>query len=119
MFGAEMKWRKGMEMAISTLVVIVLAVLVLIGLLVIWNQQTGIFSDFLSDIAGKTNVDNLVIACNSLVTQQAIYDYCCVEKEVKYKAEGKIKEEKMTCKELAEKSFTGERINKLNCGGAC
>ena len=114
-----MKGKKGMEMAVSTIVIIVLAVLVLVGLLVILNQQTGIFSDFLNNIAGKTNVDSLVTSCNSLVTQQIVYDYCCVEKEVKYKVEGKIKEEKMTCKELAEKSFVAGRIDKLGCGNAC
>ena len=107
--------KKGFELAINTIVMIVLAVLVLIGVLLIWNQQTGIFSDFLKNLAGKTNVDSLVASCNSLVTQEAVYNYCCVERDVKYEADGGLKEEKMTCEELSGRTFTSNRINKLEC----
>lgn len=108
--------KKGFELAIRTIVIIVLAILVLIAVLVIFNQQTGIFSDFLLNLMGKTNVDAIVTSCNSLVTRKAVYDYCCIEREVKYrdKANGKIKEEKLTCEKLAEKPFGG-RIDELNC----
>lgn len=111
--------KKGMELAVGTLIVIILSVFVLIALLIIWNQQTGIFSDFLKNIAGKTNIDSLVTSCNSFVTQQAFYDYCCVKRDVNYEGivEGKRKiiEQELTCKELSGKTFTGGRIEKLNC----
>ena len=110
--------KRGLELAIGTLVVIILGVLVLIAILIIWNYQTGIFSDFLRNISGKTNVDSLVTGCNSLVTQQAVYEYCCVEKEAKYEQDGEIKKEKLTCDELREKEFTGNRLNELNCENA-
>jgi|SRR3989344_4149713 len=110
--------KRGLELAIGTLVVIILGVLVLIAILIIWNYQTGIFSDFLRNISGKTNVDSLVTGCNSLVTQQAVYEYCCIKKDVKYEQNGEIKKEKLTCSELREKEFAGDRVNELNCGDA-
>lgn len=112
------KDKKGLQLAINTVVIVAISILVLIGLIVFWNYQTSVFSDFLKNLAGKTNVDALVTSCNSLVGGQGIYDYCCVEREVKYKdeASGGIREEKNTCEELAEKF--PERINKLNCENA-
>lgn len=104
-------------MAVGTIVVIILGILILIGLLVFWNYQTGIFSDFLENIQGKTNVDSIVTACNTQQSQQAVYEYCCVKKQVKYtNEENKIVEEELTCLEISEKSFTSNRIQKLNCG---
>jgi len=108
------KDKKAMELAIRTIVIIVLAILVLVAVLFIWNQQTRIFSDFLKNLAGKTNVDSLVTSCNSLVGRGSVYEYCCVKREVRYEEAGQLREETLTCYQLSEKSF-GERINKLNC----
>ncbi len=113
-----MKDKRGMELAVNTLVIIVLSILVLIAILIIFERQTGIFSDFINNLMGKTNVDSLVTSCNSLASQNSVYEYCCVGKEARYKSEGKIIEEELTCKELADKSF-GSGINKLSCGEAC
>ena len=110
--------KRGLELAIGTLIIIILAILVLVAILVIWNYQTGIFSDFLRNLQGKTNVDSLVTACNSLVTQNSVYNYCCVKKDVRYQENEKILKDKLTCQELSEKQFTGDRIEKLNCEDA-
>ncbi len=115
----KMENKRGMELAVNTLVIIVLSILVLIALLLIWNQQTGIFSEFIGDLIGKTNVDSLVVSCNSLASQNAVYEYCCAEKKARYKSEGKIIKEELTCSSLVEKSFTSGRINKLNCENIC
>jgi len=108
------KDRRGMELAIGTLVIIILSIFVLIALLFIWNQQTGIFSDFLKNIAGESNVDAVVVACNSLVTRNSVYEYCCTKREVKLEDESL----ELTCQELSEKEF-GSRVNKLNCESVC
>ena len=105
--------KRGFELTISTVVIIILFVFVLISLLVFWNYQTGIFSDFIRNIMGKSNVDSLVISCNSLVNQNAVYEYCCEKKQVKLTSE----ELELTCKELSEKDY-GTRIEKLNCDNA-
>ena len=111
--------KKAMEMSINVVVIIVLAILLLIALVIILNRQTGFFSDFLNNLFGKTNVDNLVTSCNSFASQNAVYEFCCSEREAKYRKEGKIVEENLTCKVLADKSFTSGRINKVNCEGVC
>jgi len=110
--------KKGLELSINVIVIIVLAILLLVALIIILNRQTGIFSDFLSNLFSRANVDNIVASCNSLVTQNSVYEYCCAEREVKYEKDAKLTEEKLTCKELEEKNFTGGRINKLNCENA-
>jgi len=110
--------KKALEMAVNTIIIIVLSVLVLIVLIFIFNQQTGIFSNFINNLVGRTNVDSVVTACNSLTASNSVYEYCCVEKEVRHSEDRKTKEEKLTCQELAEKSFTGGRINKINCESA-
>ena len=102
-------------MAVSTIVIIILSILVLIALIFIFNQQTRFFSDFINNIIGKTNVDSIVTACNSLASSNYFYEYCCVEKEVRYKKDKELVKEEMTCKELADKEIVGGRINKINC----
>lgn len=116
--GFFIKNKKGLELAVNTLIVIILAILVLIAVLVVFDRQTGIFSDFIGNLIGKTNIDSLVASCNSLSSQEASYDFCCVGKKARYKSEGKIIEEEITCQELSDKSF-GSGINKLNCEGVC
>jgi len=115
----KVRAKKAMEMSINVIVIIVLAILLLITLVIILNRQTGFFSDFLNNLFGKTNVDNLVTSCNSFASQNAVYEFCCSEQDVKYRKEGKMAEETMTCLELADKNFTAGRINKLDCGEGC
>jgi uncharacterized protein YxeA len=109
--------KKAMQIAISTLVIIILSVLILVGLLVFWNYQTGMFSDFLKSVQGETNIDSIVTACNTQVTQNSFHEYCCVGKSVKYEKGGKIVEEEMTCSELGDMDI-GKRIQDLNCENA-
>lgn len=68
--------KKGAEMTIGTLVVIVLAILVLVVLALgfgagwssLWSKITGFFS--------PVNVDSVKQACVFACTSQAKYDYC-------------------------------------------
>ena len=111
------KNKKGLQLAVSTIIIIILGILVLVGLLFLWNQQTGVFSDFLGNIVGKTNVDAVVVSCNALYNQQSFYDFCCVKREVRYELNGKIEKEKISCLEFSEKDI-GARVEKLNCENA-
>ncbi len=110
--------KKGVELAVRTLVIIVLSVLILIALIVVFTNQSEFFVDFLNNLVGKTNVDSLVTSCNSLVTQNSVYEYCCVKRNVKYEQDGEMKGKKLTCLELSEKNFTAGRIQELNCDDA-
>jgi len=81
--------KKGAEMTIGTLVVIVLAIIVLVVIALgfgtgwsnLWSKITGYFG-------GGSNVDSIKQACSYACTTQATYDYCCAVREVKYAKDG-------------------------------
>ena len=110
-----MKKKRGMEMAVSTIILIVLGVLVLVGLLFLLTTQTTFFSNFLATIFSKTNVDQVVGSCNSLASTNSVYSYCCEEKEVKLG--GAQENLELTCDELRDEDFIGGRILSLDCSG--
>jgi len=111
--------KRGIELSIRTIIIIVLAILVLAGLIIMFTQQTSIFSDFLDGIFGKSNVDSMITSCNSFAGREAFYEFCCTEKTIKYELGGKLKKEKMTCLALSENPLSTNKINKLNCEGIC
>jgi hypothetical protein len=112
--GEKMKNKKGMELMVETYVVIILALLVAVVLIIIWDIQTGKFTSYIKEIMGKSNVDSSVAACNSLVARQATYEYCCSAREVRYEVNGSVEKEEMTCSELSAKEF-GANVEKMNC----
>lgn len=91
--------KKGAEMAIGTLVVIILSILVLVliafgfgmGWRNLWDKISGTFG-------GGVNVDSLKQACEYACTTQRTYEYCCIERSINYKDEaGSLQVEKGTC----------------------
>ncbi len=78
--------KKGAEMAIGTLVVIVLAILVLV--LIAFGFATGwsnLFDKVRGFFGGAVNVDSLKQACTVACTTQSTFEYCCVTKTINYK----------------------------------
>ena len=77
--------KKGAEMTIGTLVVIVLAIIVLVVIALgfgtgwsnLWSKITGYFG-------GGSNVDSIKQACSYACTTQATYDYCSLSRDVTY-----------------------------------
>jgi hypothetical protein len=105
--------KKAVSLSITTVILIVLGLLVLIGLLILINSQTGFFSDILNNLLGRSNVDSVVLSCNTFFNSQSFFIYCCDKKTV-ITGDEKMK---LTCFELSEKEFIGGRINKLDCEG--
>jgi len=76
--------KKGAEMAIGTLVVIVLAIIVLVVIALgfgmgwsnLWSKMTGFFS--------PANVDSTKQACSYACTTNAQYDFCQLKREVTF-----------------------------------
>ena len=74
--------KKGAEMTISTLVIIVLAIIVLVVLALgfgagwtnLWSKISGYFT--------PVNVDTIKQACNYACTTQAKNDYCCLKRDL-------------------------------------
>jgi hypothetical protein len=105
--------KSGMQMTISTIVVILLSIVVLVLLLFYLNSQTGIFNRFIKTQSGESNVDTIVTSCNSLVEIESLYSYCCEEKEVVLG--GDADDIIVTCNEAADLDWSGERIDPLDC----
>ena len=114
-----MKNKRGLQLAIETVIIMVLAVALLLTLFGFWAYQKGIFGDFLRQHGDKPNVDELISICNSLVDSEASYEYCCVNKKIKYMENDELKEKELTCEKLAAESYVSERINEMECEDDC
>jgi len=116
-FGMSMrniaKSKRAAEMTIGTLVVIVLAIIVLVVIALgfgmgwsnLWSKITGYFG-------GDSNVDSIKQACSYACTTNAVYDYCCAERNIKY---SKTSSEKSTC--VLSKTKIGLTDCGITCGG--
>ena|SRR3989344_2394939 len=103
--------KKGFELTISTLVVIVLGVVLLIALVLgftlgwqnFWLTIKGYFS---------SDVSKTIQACQTVCQMQNAYDFCCLQRELKFNNTAKI--EKINC--------TDERLKvecDINCKDVC
>ena len=109
--------KKGFEMAIGTVVIMVLAIALLVALFFLLKTQFGFFNDNLNVVQSKSNVDAVVNSCNSLVIGEQAYSYCCEKKDIQT---GNDDEEfKLTCNELKSTDFVAGRIQNLNCDFNC
>jgi len=108
--------KKGLELAINTIVILILAVLILAALILFF---TGSFTTFYEKIKGYSsysNVDNVVNGCNILVDTNGQHSYCCEKKTVKYINKGDKDEGEFSCLEASNQEF-GNGIKRLNCEG--
>ncbi len=105
-----MRNKKGMEMAISTIILIVLGIFVLVGLMFMLVTQFGFFKDNAFG-GGESNVDSVVKGCNLLVESEQEYSYCCDVLEIKTSDV----ELELTCFESFSSAWAGERISHMDC----
>lgn len=97
--------KKGFELAISTIILLIIGLLVLIALILAF---TGVFANFWSKIRGYSGseVDNLAKLCDTQCRLDNKYSFCCEEK--------KLGKQNTTCLD--------ERIKiecEINCGDIC
>lgn len=111
----ENRKKKAVEIMTTTYFMILLIILALFIVITFWDFQTGKFSSFLDRVFRRTNLDKWIESCNSLASKNSGYNYCCIRRGVNYKLNGTFIVEELTCRELAEKTFTEGRVNKLNC----
>ena len=97
-----MKNKRGAEMTIGTLVIIVLAVVVLVflifGFTTGWGNLWGKIFNF---GGGKVNVDAVVTGCGISCDSLAEYDWCKTRELIEEDAEGKINKTDVTCESIA------------------
>lgn len=101
-----------MQLAIGTIILIILGILVLVGLLFLVNKQTGIFSSIIQS-SGESNVDVVVSMCNSLVDSENDYAYCCEKKKIVFVDESVD----LTCFEFSSVEGFEDRVELLDCSG--
>lgn len=101
--------KRGFDLAISTLVVIVLAMLVLLALALAF---TGGFSKFWLTVKNYfvSDVSTTKQACENACNSGLSYDFCCVQRELDF-GQGK---EKITCEDKSLNISCN-----LNCEEVC
>jgi hypothetical protein len=104
--------KKGLEMAINTIVTLVLAIAVLLFMFLFFTDAGGEFLGKIKGHSGYSNVDIVVDNCNFYVDTEAEYGYCCEKKDVKYLEDGEKESGKFNCLEVNER-FGG--VGTLNC----
>ncbi|MEK6914455.1 MAG: hypothetical protein AABW83_02280 [Nanoarchaeota archaeon] len=109
-----MKSKKGMEMAINTVVILVISILVLVFLILFFTEAGSNFLSKIKGYSGYSNVDEVINNCNLYVDTEAQYSYCCDKKVVKYLENDKKIENKFTCLDINDK-FGG--VKGMSCGG--
>ncbi len=99
--------KKGFQLAISTLIVIILGLLILIALSLAFT--TG-FEGFMNRLRGfqGSEIDNAVNECKTACTMKNEHDFCCKERIVE--------DEKVTCKDLVEQ---GKIECDIDCANMC
>jgi hypothetical protein len=79
-----LKSKKGAEMTIGTIIIIILALLVLVFLIYAFFKSGGSLTDTLKNFfAGGPNVDTIKSACTAACTTQSTYAYCTESRTLK------------------------------------
>lgn len=101
-----------MEIALTTVILIVLSMAVLTILFVYFSERAGIFIREVEEYTPKSNLDSFVGACNLLVSRKAEYSYCCEKKEVVLSENNSVV---LSCGDAALKDWGRGRIKELEC----
>ena len=107
--------KRASELAFSTIVIIVLALIFLIFMIVFFNSSTSGFRDKILSLLGGSNVDSIKSSCNTQAIQGSEFEYCCVNKTVKVSSKETLQ---LTCEKASQESW-GSSINKISCVGVC
>jgi hypothetical protein len=79
-----MKNKKGFDLAISTLILLVLGIFVLIGFILILTMGWGNFKEMVFGISGS-EMANAQKVCELQCDLDNKYDFCCVNKTIESK----------------------------------
>ncbi len=107
-----MKNKRGFELAINTVVILVLAILVLLFLVLFFTSSSSDFTTKIKSYFSYSNIDNIIDRCNMLSDVSREYEFCCEKRTVRYYENSEKIEKEFTCKELPKKITD---IKKLSC----
>ena len=103
--------KKGLELAVNTLVILILAVVLLAFMIVFFTTSSGDFASKIRSYFGYSNVDNVADSCSILADTNSEYSYCCERKLVRFYENGEKAESMFTCNEMAERFGNVDRLN--------
>ncbi|MFH0711608.1 MAG: hypothetical protein V1889_00615 [archaeon] len=106
--------KRGLEMAVTTVIMIILSIAVLTILIIFVNSQTGFLSRWFRGYESESNVDVVVSACNNLVATESVYSYCCEERDVVLNGKDKLE---LTCGAARVEGWSSGKINEMSCDG--
>jgi len=107
---------KGLEMAINTIVVLVLAIVVLVFLVLFFTNSGGEFADRVKSYFSYSNVDRVVEQCNLLADLDNVYTYCCEEHKVKFYTRSERDEGTFRCSEMVDRfGVDGMSCSEVKC----
>ena len=118
--------KRGLEMAVTTVIMIILSIAVLTILVIFVNSQTGFLSRWLGTQGSESNVDSVISTCNAFVATDSVYSYCCEEKLIVFGGDGDVDEDgnvvekkdlRQTCNIARDESWSAGRIDELSCEG--
>src|SRR3989344_8957286 len=89
--------KKGMSLAINTVVVLVLAIMVLVFMVLFFTSVGGEFTNKIQSYFSYTNVDEVIEQCTILVDLESRYSYCCEVRTVKFYTNGEKDSGTFTC----------------------
>lgn len=107
--------KRGFELALNTIVLLVLAMLVLLFGILFFTKGSESFSDTITSYFSYSNVDSVVQRCNILADSNSVNGFCCEKIEIKYYSDDKKAQGQFSCNELIDKSFVNNKINPVDC----
>ena len=111
--------KKGAELTVGTLVIIVLAIIVLVVLALGFGTGWSNLWSKISNYFTPVNVDSVKQACVYACNTQATYAYCCQPRNVVVIGEDGKKDttthKGKSCKELETANLGFETCEKINC----
>jgi len=108
--------KRGFELGISTLILMILGVILLAVLIVFFTMGSGSFFDNIKMYFSYSNVDAVVTSCNLFVDTNVIYRYCCEQNKIRYYVNGEKKSGSFTCYGMLNESFTNN-LKEMKCDG--
>ena len=120
MKGGKMKSnKKGAEMTIGTIVMIILALVVLVVIIYGFTTGWGNLWDKVVNIGGgKINVQTVVQSCQIACTTNSQYDYCEKQRSIIIDDSGKPDDNLNTCQDLeADETYGLDPCENFDCVG--
>jgi len=98
--------KRGAEMTIGTIIIIILALIVLVVIIYGFTQGWGNLWNAITNFGvTKSNVQKVIQGCQAACASNSVHDYCTLERNIRFEDTGdnkKIHKGTATCKKLEQ-----------------